>query len=275
MRYIFFYPVFTTVLLAAILITGQNACSAVGPDPCSTIGYNESLCLSNGACMFCPVQGDQACQLASVGSCIECSDLAADPNLCALGNGCYWCPNKFDCLPDGVSCTCGDSYLLNTEECDSGLNCAEDCTCITGTIPDGIGGCCDSTGCVINGDCIPADEKRVNAGQCQVCDPGISQTEWTTVACSCGDGLVSSGENCDNPADANCVDCICTNNSIPDGGTGCCAGCLIDNSCIGTGEINPNDKCQTCDPETLQTGWTSGDCFNWPLFLPAINGKRL
>jgi len=38
----------------------------------------------------------------------------------------------------------------------------------------------------------------------------------------------------------------------------CCGGscCSIAGTCYGTGDENPDDECQTCDPSNSQTAWT-------------------
>lgn len=43
----------------------------------------------------------------------------------------------------------------------------------------------------------------------------------------------------------------------------CCGGscCLIDDVCRSTGDTNPENECQTCDPSNSQTAWTdTPDC---------------
>lgn len=43
----------------------------------------------------------------------------------------------------------------------------------------------------------------------------------------------------------------------------CCGGscCFIDSMCRNTGDTNPDDACQVCDPSSSQTEWTTmADC---------------
>jgi hypothetical protein len=115
----------TLLLLAFLGITLISPNSAIAQlDSCSP--HNEAQCYNDSRCHYCPVEN--VCKRL-INPCIECVDLSEE--YCGVGVGCYWCRNKDLCLPDEESCTCGDGFLQNTlgEECDSGTDCREDCTC--------------------------------------------------------------------------------------------------------------------------------------------------
>ena len=257
------------VLFAMILLSDREATAQI--DSCHT--KTQAECEIDPDCHYCPIEGEYGCKDMDI-PCTECINL--DETNCESGVGCYWCPNKLLCLEDGESCTCGDGFLQPDEECDNlaDPNCV-DCICINNSIADGMKGCC--TGCMIDNTCVPLGEASLTIdGQCQTCDPSVSQTSWTTMPCTCGDGLLTDSEQCDDPADQNCVDCICVNDTIPGPETGCCTGCMIENTCVAAGEVHPEDECRSCDPAIIQTNWSdNGECFALPLFIPSIIGQGL
>lgn len=89
------------------------------------------------------------------------------------------------------------------------------------------------SGCFIGGDVFGANE--VNPGNaCQLCQPGESSASWETVAQGQGCG---TGEVCN--------------------GATCITGCFINGSIYTANQANPSDACQSCQPGTSTTSWST------------------
>ena len=72
------------------------------------------------------------------------------------------------------------------------------------------------------------------SNKCQSCQPGVSTTAWTTVASgtSCGAGQVCNGAVC-----------------APD--------CFINGSFYTSGQTNPSNNCQSCQPAATTYAWSN------------------
>ena len=94
-----------------------------------------------------------------------------------------------------------------------------------------------ASGCSIGG-IFYAPAATTNDG-CEICTPGTSTTAWTnaTTGTNCGNGEVCSGGTC---------------------GTQCDIGGTI----YASGAANPSNVCQTCQPGTTTSAWTSADGVN-------------
>jgi streptogramin lyase len=90
-----------------------------------------------------------------------------------------------------------------------------------------------SSGCDVMGSYSGASTKNPN-DPCQVCQPSMSTSAWSSVTdgTGCGGGQVCSGGQC---------------------GTQCDIGGTI----VPTGQANPTNACQTCQPGTSTTAWTN------------------
>lgn len=100
------------------------------------------------------------------------------------------------------------------------------------------------TGCTIGGTQYAAGS--LNPGQeCQVCAPLTSNSSWSARddGSTCSAGACCSGSCC---AGGRCCDAgIC----------GDC-GCLIDGQHVAQGALNPNNPCESCEPDIDPTGWS-------------------
>jgi hypothetical protein len=74
----------------------------------------------------------------------------------------------------------------------------------------------------------------VNPGnQCQICQPSTTTSDWSgNSGVSCGPSMVCNGITC-------------------------AAGCYINKTFYSSGTLNPTDSCQSCQPGTSTSVWTS------------------
>ncbi len=156
-----------------------------------------------------------------------------------------WSNRTGDC-DDGEDCTwqdtCDDGACVATPySCDDGIEC-------TTNICYGNGFCANFTldgWCQAFGECYP--EGWVNPdNECQHCSPsatykGLSAVPHGTPCTS--DGLACTLDFCHAT--------VCTHQLHPDVYV-----CLIDDTCYGGGQLNPNQPCQVCDPSTSKSDWT-------------------
>jgi|GEM_PF-533677 len=192
-----------------------------------------------GACpgsRTCDVGGLTACEGAAPKAeacngidddCDGLTDNVAPDVACTIDNAFGSCPGVLSCTDDGERC---DGVAAAAETCDL---VDQDCDGMTdeGTCDDGLSCTTDSCAdvdqcahdvaadaCLIAGVCWSAGQANPDGG-CQVCDPSVSNTAWST------------------------------------GGT--TASCLIDGVCVADGATNPADACQRCDADASSTGWTA------------------
>jgi cysteine-rich repeat protein len=229
-----------------------------------------SICLE-AACVesvcgdrFVDEAGGEFCDPPGEGNCLEGCQLGCgreeecpdDENIC---NGDEFCAmdagvcdrteapaDGFDCgvsprqICLGGSCQesrCGDSfpdrYAEQPEECDDGN--------------DEIGDGCDNDctfSCHGNDEC---DDHAICNG-IETCDTSGSHTclaganEAYGTRCE-DDGLDCTGSECDGSGVCyHPINCEC---------------CLIGGQCYGPGATEPGNPCRVCDPDTLQTDWTT------------------
>lgn len=214
---------------------GQRFCD----DVCAECCYDGD-CLDNGRC--------------EAGSCVSTcltagQDGCADATPCCAGHACCGgtCLAGADCCTAQGGAACGDA-------CCGGATprCCQDGTCI----PDG--GCCG------DGDC---------AGSAEPCRQGVCQPDHTcgvqvTVGASCASGdacttgaTCQSDGTCGSGTAVTCDDGLaCTTDSC-DAGTGCVhtlqeGFCLIAGACYASGDANPGNACQVCDPDRATAAWS-------------------
>ena len=248
---------------------------------CLDGGCQISLCgdgfLDTGGGEFCdPVPPDPACVDCRY-ACDRDDDCGDDGLAC---NGTEFCDrdahlcDRRDVPPDGSECDpsasvrmiclsgncqesiCGDAFV----DGDGGETC-EDGNAVNG---DGCENDCTWT-CVRNGDC---DDGRVCNGAetcdagAHLCAPGTLPPEGTACA---SDGLdctsdACTGGTCAHTPDA-CDDRLsCTTDTCTEPGPSCANdladGCLINRICYRTGDLNPGNACEACDPAGSTDGWT-------------------
>ncbi len=200
------------------------------------------------------------------------SDQCHDTGVCDPATGLCSDPTA----SDGTPCSDGDS-CTGFDDCQAGVCagagyfCSDGDSC-TDDVCDGTGGC---TYPINAGNCLIASACWVESAEnpdnpCQSCDSSVSQTDWSALieGSACDDGdvctmsdqcqagtCIGSGYVCDDGR--SCTDDVC------DGTGGCtypiAAGtCLIDNTCWTTGQTNPGEPCQWCEPGTSQSAWSPG-----------------
>ena len=153
-----------------------------------------------------------------VGHCGTASENCYCDDLCFLLGAC--CDDVCDACPDLENCTCGDDICdpLVDEDCD---NCPEDCGCACGEECNG--GVCDSVAC-LNKECG---------------DNGCDG--------SCGDCSGADNLPC---ASASCVDFNCQVEVAN-------FYCVIADSCVPSGTINPDNECEKCSPNDDKLNWSA------------------
>ena len=206
--------------------TGQCVTGAAGAetgcddgDPCT----QADSCDGAGGCAGQPLDCtsfEGACASAScvAGAC-QTQPLAGEP--CDPGNPCIagaTCQPNGQCVGawDTEECPC-----VEDGDCDDGKPCTDD-SCDADT------GACAQTpiagGCYIDGKCFWGGEPNLGVNTCQVCDPGVSQTTWASLACD--DGNPCTSDQCD-PA-AGCVTSALDGNECQDDDP-----CTKDETCVG------------------------------------------
>jgi hypothetical protein len=171
---------------------------------------------------------------------------------------------------DGDACTYPDVCMAGgtcggvLHSCDDGIACTVDsCVdageCLTDVAPGW---------CFIADKCIEAaTASKENA--CLVCAPDVSKTDWSAApqGTGCDDGSANTkgdvcagdgtckGEYYECPEQPACV------TSQANGMGGCTTTvtegfCLINGSCRAEGEPNPQDPCESCQPDNLQAAWS-------------------
>ena len=195
---------------------------------------------------------------------------------CEIG-GVYYAATSADPSDTCQSCQPGTSASAWSSVAD-GTACGNGQVCASGAC----GTQCDIGGTV----CASGAVNSTNP--CQSCQPGTSTTSWTAVATgtSCGVATICNGATCvpdcyvggaiyttgqSNPGNA-CESCQPTSSTTEftavASGTGCgagevcneetCgAGCYIGGTVYSPGGTNPSNACQSCQPNTTATAWTS------------------
>lgn len=212
---------------------------------------------SNNSCE--PRSPEELCEAVNA----MCGVLDVDDDGC--GNDvlvqCGSCGSQEACTNN--QCVCAgesDEELCSAQMKDCGEltlvdRCAENRTVDCGTCTDpedcGAGGTDNVCGCPcdIDGTCVPEGATNPDNG-CELCDPAQSTTAWS---------LQPAGEACDDGIS-------CTTSSVCDQAGACVGGvpeegfCLIDDeTCVTSGETDPENPCLQCEPATDPLGWAPYD----------------
>lgn len=199
---------------------------------------------------------DDGCTDSCLYSCHADSD-CDDTEVC---NGAETCGAV---TADGRACQPGTDADPGTH-CDDGLFCTDVDQCDGAGSCDGTGNPCDdglactenacdeASGCeypILSSYCLIAGECYTNgdlnpANDCEECDPS-SPMGWSPVMAGTGcadDGFFCTDDLCDDAGS-------CTH-PVLDGN------CLIDGTCHDSGNPNPSNECEECDPATDRLGWS-------------------
>ena len=215
-----------------------------------------------------------------------CTATLAD-GFCTIGNACVpaGAPNPTTpCLicspaestsswspaPSTVACDddepCTSADHCQDGACDGSPAPCEDGLACTANVCDGEGGCsfpAKPGSCLIDGACHPAGAPNP-ANACQACAPLDTQLTWSNVenGTACNDGeACTHADSCTagqcGGTSAPCSDELECTDDVCDGEGGCSyppsAGlCLIDGVCFASGDTDPENQCQECNP-TLAT----------------------
>ncbi len=219
-----------------------DGASCVIAGVCTTAG---EAALTN-ACVVCdPVRTTTG--WSPVGAGVSCDDAG----FCTVGDA---CDGAGACA--GAARDCGDGFSCTTDSCDEST--------------DSCASSIDSAACVIEGACY-ADGESSPLGDCVVCDPARSSTEWSFAleGASCDDGEACTLDACD--AAGSCAstardcddDLDCTADSCDAAGE--CAHevaldtCVIDGACIATSTPRDGAPCEACRPAASTSAWSPVD----------------
>ncbi|MBI5548898.1 MAG: hypothetical protein HY901_33875, partial [Deltaproteobacteria bacterium] len=163
--------------------------------------------------------GDAAVAPADAG--LPDAGLGEDAGICAAGTS---CTPEDPCHAGTLSCD------LGIPECiDTGEDVADGTSCRTGRICHH--GAC-SAGCLIS-DAFYANGQVDPAHPCRSCAPSVSTATWTDLP----DGTICLEEQ------------ICHQDE-------CSSGCFISDTYYASGDPDPSNFCQGCQPGTSTSAWT-------------------
>ncbi len=167
--------------------------------------------------------------------------------------------------PTARGSTCDDGNICTTEACDGAGRCAmtpvaDGTSCASGEVCSS--GVCGE-GCFIGGHRY--DEGDLNpANACERCTPSAATLAWSPMAAAsaCDDGNACTTEACDGAG-------RCATTPVADGtacGTGsfcdegvCSDRCLIEGVLYESGDANPENACEACDPAAANDAWSPTD----------------
>ncbi|MCA9519963.1 MAG: hypothetical protein KC609_03280 [Myxococcales bacterium] len=265
-------------------VSGATKSCAVPTDPCKKNGTCDS---KTGGCTYGTYtlgQGEDCdnnpCTLNDV----------CEEGVCKSGtqNPSCQCQSDSDCnaLPLFKNDPCNNGHCNTTSHqcepvpvaynpqspvaCDDKVACTDagfckDGACQTGSVSSSY------DGCLIAGvGCVTATTSK-SGDKCSICDPARSKTAWSSVVCSananqCKQNVCTAQNGCveQNKGSVPCDDGLsCTASSTCQSGS-CVPGspsantCLIGGSCYNTGDPNPTNKCQVCNPPT--NSFIAKDC---------------
>lgn len=213
-----------------------------------------------------------------------------NPGSCAIGGACYaagtvdpanpcrlcdpassptgWTARTGARCSDGTTSGCG---VCNTSGlCATGSTCTDGLGCTTDTCDDATGSCSYPVGggsCLIAGACYA--DMSVNVGNaCLWCNAAANPNGWSPrTGARCNDGTTAGCGTCSGAAvcvtDTTCSDGLACTVDACDDATGSCSApisagtCAIDGACRGSGDVNPTNPCQSCQPAISQTAWTA------------------
>ncbi|MBU1221708.1 IPT/TIG domain-containing protein [Myxococcota bacterium] len=246
------------------------------------------ICYGNG--QINPANQCQICDLVTNASDWTSRDGEScdDGQFCTVNDACSAgvCEGSARSCDDGIACNGSETCNEDTDSCSSGT-----VTCTGGAMCDIATDSClfACNGCIINEICYGHGSINL-LNTCQICDMSQNSVGWTDRdGASCDDGLFctindtcSSGvcqgsarpcddgiscngsESCDETSDS-CIAGVTTCESselcelTTDNCVQMCTGCAISGICYGSGQTNPANQCQICDPITNDSTWTSRD----------------
>jgi hypothetical protein len=239
-------------------VSGEALCAAIGAEhanhPCQVCtqdgegaswslladgeSCDDSACLEAQTCVGGSCQGGQAANCddanpCTLDSCDESTGCVNDAEAvvgqsCTVDVDALFCsdPDTICCATSEGACIVGECLGNESWTCD-----VPPLTCQSGSCGAAVDGCNVAVNegyCVIDGACIDGGAPNPT-NPCQVCDPGVSQDDWSSIAngsvCTSGnlcfvDETCSAGV-CTNGAEVPCDDGIaCTEDSC-DAATGC------------------------------------------------------
>ncbi|HEX8794881.1 MAG TPA: hypothetical protein VF765_28235 [Polyangiaceae bacterium] len=178
------------------------ACGTAGAT-CTNCGSKADGCSASGTCSC---GGGAACgsgQACSGGKCV--CDAASCPTGCCSGNTCTT-PSAMACGTGGASCTsCGTTgdgcSMTGSCTCGGGAACGTGQACSGGKCVCDAASC--PSGCCQGNTCQPGNTTAAcgaSGGTCQMCATGDTCTTGMCVAPPpvCGDGILETGEQCDD-----------------------------------------------------------------------------
>ena len=226
---------------------------------CSCVPEFSDGCCGNNVCWFdsCGVQGGTVaeCQHGCIdGECDNCTPdcngkvcgadgcggecgVCVGPQDLCVGGACICQPLCTDlvCGEDGCGGSCGDC-VGPQELCVGG-----DCVCQ----PDCVGKQCGDDGC--GGDC------GICTGPLDLCVAGSCECQPACAGKACGpDGCGGVCGECDDLlacTDDSCVGGACASTILG-------LYCVLEGSCVPTGELNQTNLCEECAPGISQDAWT-------------------
>jgi hypothetical protein len=234
---------------------GSGLCQlADGAGPC-TDGDEGTVCESgicdegSATCESCADDGDcSVAERCDANVCVlrSCGDGTLDPgescddgdvddanectNTCLFNAGSTGCVAADDCV--GSDLVCDDPaavcrYPLGSGPCSE----ANEASVCAGGICDPASGTCEA--CSEDGDC--ASDERCGTNAC--------------VLATCGDGVVGSGETCDNGAANGAAPEACAPDCLLNVG----GGCTDDDECTADATCGEEDTCTVPDPRTIDS----------------------
>ena len=234
-------------------------------NPCTTDDHCQNgMCIA-GALTVC-TDGNQCtsdtCQPGL--GCVHTmnADPCDDDNVCTtgdtctngacLGSGGLECNDNNSCTDDTCDAMTGCQFTPNNDQCSDGNLCTIDDQCVNGACTaGGFEDCSDGNLCT-DDLCVPESgcSNPPNQLLCDDDNPCTALDQCTLGACQ-GTPFV-----CDDQVD--CTDNIC------DGKGGCFhpvanGHCYIAGQCAEAGQVNPDNQCQACLPETAKNNWSPQD----------------
>jgi hypothetical protein len=235
-------------------------------------GYNTGDLNPENGCEVCePGLAEDAWSPVLRGACGEagdrhcCDGVCCEPGECCSGNlVCEECACTIDETgyaagafnPGNVCQYCDPESSADAWSPYPGGRCGDDGSraCCDGECCDA-GQCCDQETLFCGACACTIEEAGYNAGDpnpvnaCEVCDPERSSETWSgesDIPCGengdrwCCDGACCPDDQCCGPGTQTCGDCDCA----------------IDGKGYPRGMLNPENACETCDPQRSEDAWS-------------------
>ena len=224
-----------------------------------------------------------ACSVTATTESVPCDD----ENACTVDDACV----EGACV--GVERVCDPSDDCHVGVCNSASGACVQMRAPEGTACDDGDGCTDASTCTSTGVCTGARCAEDDPCRSSVCNTGTETCELMPetngrpcVGGICCDGACvdtstdarncnGCGNSCDGMSGASCIDGHCAScttsdecNDMLDCTMDRCeamqcrnalasGSCLIGGRCVGSGEVNPEDPCERCDPTRNPMGWST------------------